>query len=188
MEPGDRLPRSGSCLAVGLAAALLAATLVAVPATAQNTTQITIEAREDCTGDETFCFDVTGDLEDLEPGDVLDIRFENPEDNVQSHNVYIADSGDANVGTEESTPGDRAFANTDDVSPGNETAISTEIPSNAEAIYLWCTVRAHEQQGMFVETELAGTEETGGENGSPGFTALASVLAVAAVGALARDR
>lgn len=189
MPAEDATPSvSSSNALIGLAAVALVVVLAGA-ASAQNTTQVTIEAREDCTGDKTFCYDVTGDLEELEPGDILDITLENPEDNLQEHNVYLADSSDANVGAEEATPGDRAFANTEDVMPGNETSLSAEIPSNAESIYLWCTIRAHEQQGMFLETELAGTDEgTDGTNGSSGFTAIAGVAAFAGLAVLSRRR
>lgn len=170
-------------IALTLAVTLLLVGLLAAPASAQNTTQITLEAREDCP-DTTFCFEVVGDLEDVEPGDVLDITLENPAENLQEHNVHVAKASEANVGEEESTPSNRAFASSEDVSPGNETSLSTEIPDNAESIYLWCTIRAHETQGMFVEAELAGVEEEA--NGSPGPGVLATLAAIAAVGGLAR--
>lgn len=174
------LPSSRTLTSLGVITILV---LLAGMASAQNTTQVTIEAREDCP-ETTFCFDVTGDIEEAEPGDVLDVTFVNPEENLQEHNVYVALSSEANVGDEEATEPRQAFANTENVSPGNETTLSAEIPEDAEAIYLWCTVRAHEQQGMNREVELAGIEEE--TNGSPGFTALAALGTLVGLAALTR--
>lgn len=174
-------PSSRALTSLGVIALLV---LLAGMASAQNTTQVTIEAREDCP-ETTFCFDVTGDIGDAEPGDVLDITFVNPEDNLQEHNVYLALGSEANVGDEEATEPRVAFANTEDVSPGNETTLSAEIPEDAEGLYLWCTVRAHEQQGMNREVELAGVEEET-ENGSPGFTAVAVLGSLVGLAALTR--
>lgn len=173
-------------VAVSIAISTFLLLVLATSAAAQNTTQITVEASEDCP-ESTFCFEITGSLDEVEPGDVLDITFENPEDNVQEHNLYLADREDANTG-DESTPGNRALANTEDVSPGNETTISTEVPDNIEAVYMWCTIRAHEQQGMNREAELAGIEEGGGENGSPGFGVGLAAGALLGVAVLARRR
>lgn len=188
MEPDDVRgpPRAGwRSIAFTLVVTLALCALLAGSASAQNTTQVTIEAREDCP-DTTFCFEVTGDLEDVEPGDILDVTLENPEDNLQEHNVHITTREDANVGDEEATPSNRAFANSDDISPGEQTSFSAEIPDNAEAIYLWCTIRAHEQQGMWVEAELAGIEQEEETNGSPGFTGLAALGALAGLALAAR--
>lgn len=190
MEPEDpeEPQRSSSRLpiALSLALTLVVVGVLASSASAQNTTQITIEAREDC-AETTFCFEITGNLEEAEPGDILDITFENPEDNLQPHNVHLALSSEANVGEEESTEPRVAFANTEDISPGNETTLSAQIPEDAEGVYLWCSIRAHEQQGMYREAQLAGTGDGGGTNGSPGFGALAGV-AVLALAGLARRR
>jgi hypothetical protein len=183
---GRRRPSLHVRLATVLGLTLVALGFLAAPSSAQNTTQITVEASEDCP-ESTFCFEITGSLDEVEPGDVLDITFENPEDNVQEHNLYLADREDANTG-DESTPGNRALANTEDVSPGNETTISTEVPDNIEAVYMWCTIRAHEQQGMNREAELAGIEEGGGENGSPGFGVGLAAGALLGVAVLARRR
>lgn len=172
-------PSSGALTGLG---ALVLVVLLAGVASAQNTTQVTIEAREDCP-ETTFCFDFTGDVEDAEPGDVLDVTFVNPEDNLQEHNVYLALSSEANVGDEEATEPRVAFANTEDISPGNETTLSAEIPEDAEAVYLWCTVRAHEQQGMNREVELAGIEEA---NGSPGFALGTTLATIAGLAVLTR--
>lgn len=167
-------------------AALVLVALLAGTASAQNTTQLTVEAREDCP-ETTFCFEITGALEDAEPGDVLDITLVNPEDNLQVHNVHLALSSEANVGEEEEATEPRvAFASTEDVSPGNETTLSAEIPEDAEGVYLWCTIRAHEQQGMFRDAELAGVEE--GANGSPGLATWSVLLAMGGLAALTRDR
>jgi uncharacterized cupredoxin-like copper-binding protein len=175
--------RLGILVAFGLCLAGLA---LATSAAAQNTTQITVEAREDCP-DTTFCFAITGSVDNVEPGDQLDITLENPENNFQEHNLYLALSSEANVGEDEATQGRVAFANTGDVQPGNETTLSAEIPEDAENVYLWCTVRAHETQGMNQEIELAGVEEEG-TNGSPSLGLAVTVAAVFGMAALTRRR
>lgn len=185
-EEPEGSQRVGSVRTASVAvAALVLVTLLAATAGAQNTTQLTVEAREDC-AETTFCFEITGDLEDAEPGDVLDITLVNPEDNLQEHNLHLALSSEANVGEEEATEPRVAFASTEDVSPGNETTLSVEIPEEAEGVYLWCTIRAHEQQGMFRDVGLAGVEED--VDGSPGLATWSVLLALGGLAVLTRER
>lgn len=180
----NRSISTGSLVALGL---LVVVVGLATSASAQNTTQVTVTAREDCAGT-TFCFEVTGPIEEAQPGGILDITFENPEQNIQDHNLYLALGSEANVGEEESTEPRVAFDSTEDISPGNQTTLSAQIPEEAESVYLWCTIRAHETQGMNREVELAGTEDEGGQNGSPGPGVLASLVALAGLAALRRRR
>lgn len=186
-DDGNGYQASGRRLGWTLAIGLALVGLLAVSASAQNTTQLTITAREDC-AETTFCFEITGDLDNIQPGSILDITFENPSDNLQEHNVHLALGSEANVGSDQATEARTAFASTEDLAPGNQTTLSAQIPEEAESVYLWCTIRAHEQQGMFREVELAGTQEGGGGNGSPGFGTIAAVGAVVGLAALLRRR
>ncbi len=164
----------GPWLALGLllAGGLLAGVLPS-PASAQDTVDLTLEASEDCP-DTTFCFEVTeGDLDDLEAGNTVSLTLVNPEDNVLDHNVHLTNRSEADVGGQ--TPEDAAFAHTEDASPGEEVTTQVEVPEDVDAIYLWCSVNNHEEQGMYEEVEMGGLGD-GGTNESPGPGMLVAML------------
>lgn len=178
----------GSLLA--LVAAVALATLAgpaATPAAAHaGAYQLTLEASEDCP-DRTYCFEVTeGSLDEITPGEEIQVTLVNPESNDLEHNVKVTPLQNADPDRET----DDAKAGTDDLQPGEEASFEYFVPQGVDGLYLWCDFGVHEGQGMYLEASFggdgastSGQEET---NGSPGPGALAALAGLAAVALLAR--
>lgn len=164
---------------------------------------VTLEAAEgpDCdpTGQQVACFLVTnGSLEDLPAGGTVHLMLENA--GQLDHNVFVTDAANADENNADTAGGD-AIASTDTVSAGGNASVSFTVPSDAEALYLWCDVQGHEPLGMYLNATVSdapasgnGTSDdgTGDEAGTdaeeeanplpaPGAVLLASAVALAAL-------
>lgn len=163
-----------------LIACVVLAAVAAQPAALAHTGHgvfVVLEAGEagDCP-DGSYCFDVVrGDLADITPGADVELELENPEDNGIQHNAHVARLADRNQGG--NTPTTSAFANTEDVDPGQTTTINFTVPTDADEVYIWCTIAGHESGGMWITSGEADGGSADG-NGSPGFTALGALAGI----------
>lgn len=128
------------------AAILLALSLPA--ATGQPSLTLEIHAQgDDCPDGEAFCFTVQrGSLEALEPGTEVTIALENRDSSM--HNLYVAPLEDANPNRD--TDPDHALAGTRDLPEGGQDRITLTAPEDAQGLYLWCEIGAHERLGMIL--------------------------------------
>lgn len=159
-------------------------------ATAQSTVQLTIQPSEDC-ADSTYCYELTsGSLLEVSAGDTLEITFENPSSNNLDHNLHLAKAANANS-NHEGTAKSQAFANTDDVSPGEEATLTAQVPADASGLYLWCTVGVHESQGMWDEASFSERGPGDGStsaNSSPGPGVVLAITGLAGLALVLRRR
>lgn len=179
----DARSRSLVLLAALSVLALVAGPVVSPAAAHAGATQITLEAQEDCP-DSTYCFEVTqGSLDEVKPGEEINVTLVNPSSNSLSHNLHLVDSADADEGGD--TAASTAEASTPNVSPGEQASFEFFVPQGMSGLYLWCDVGAHESQGMYTSTSFDGSGGQGddggdgGTNGSPGPGAIVGLLAVA---------
>lgn len=177
-------------------AAVATLILLSAPA-AQAQTQVTVTAQESCSGDKTFCYDISGPAS-FEPGETVNLTFVNPSSNGARHNVHVDLDGDYDP-DHTGTSADAAEHNTTTLQPGNETSIEFTVPSDSDEAYLWCTVAGHESLGMWdligVEApdDEDGTQDGGGGNGdgqqaTPGFGAVTALAAAGVAAALLTRR
>lgn len=160
----------------GLALAALAVLILLAP-TGAAVTQVTMAAQEgpDCptTEQKLYCLTVTeGQLDGVQQGELVQLSLIN--EGQAPHNVYVTTADNADTGTRD-TPADAAFANTSTIGEGEETNASFTVPSDAEALYLWCEVGNHEALGMWIEVSVEpaqdagnGTDDDGGGVGDAG--------------------
>jgi uncharacterized cupredoxin-like copper-binding protein len=181
----------GTLLALATALALtLLAGPVLTPASAHGAAyDLTVEASEDCP-DTTYCFEVTeGSVDEVAPGEEVNLTIVNPEDNSRDHNLYVTTIGQASE--DRDTDASAAEKNTDTVSPGEQASLEYFVPQGADGLYVWCDVGVHENQGMYLEipfTEDAsnpGEEET---NNSPGLGVATLIGTLAVIALLSRQR
>lgn len=176
-------------------AAVATLILLSAPA-AQAQTQVTVTAQESCSGDKTFCYDISGPAS-FEPGETVNLTFVNPSSNSARHNVHVDLTGDYNA-DHSGTSADAAEHNTTTLRPGNQTTIEFTIPSDAEEAYLWCTVAGHESLGMWdtIAVEAPDTDDGmqdgdgdgDGQQPTPGFGAVAALAAAGVAAALLTRR
>jgi hypothetical protein len=182
--------RSLALLALLTGLALLAGPLSGSAAAHVGHT-ITIEASEDCPN-RTYCFEVTSDsLDDVAPGEETTIKYVNPDSNSLNHNLKVTTKAKADTDNRD-TANSAAFAETENLEPGERTELNFTVPAASDGIYLWCGVGVHEEQGMYRMVSFGSAEDSGNDggsqNGSPGPGALVAVLGAAgAAVALRRD-
>jgi plastocyanin len=172
-----RIPRrAGPTTLVLLTLALLAA----IPsAAAQERVEVTVEARQDCPGDDELCLKVTkGALNDLAPGTSATITFRNQAG--QEHNLHAAALNEADV-SHQDTKAEIALGHTNlTVKKNASDAFTFDVPDNAVGIYLWCDLASHETQGMWLEKRFDKETGAGLRDAGPG-TPLPAALAVTAL-------
>lgn len=178
--------RTRFLLAALTVAAFAAVAIAPILASAQDE-RITATARESGCGDTTLCFDLSG-AASVAPGATVEFTLVNPDDNDSHHNLYVDTTGDYDTNHDD-TAADAAEQNTDDVDPGNQTTLTVTAPMDGD-LYIWCEVSGHESLGMWARIPVTsdttnGDDGTGdgGQNGVPGFGAVAALAAAGIVAA-----
>jgi plastocyanin len=157
-------------------AATVALVAAAAPALAQADASVTIEAPAECQ-ETTFCYEVAeGSLDEIEPGDDVEITFRNQAS--AEHNLWVADLADVTPG-DGSEPED-GLNGTEQIAEGEEATVTVTAP-DGEGLYLWCDVPGHEQGGMYIEAPYESEASGGQQSPAVGPAALAAVLGAAAL-------
>lgn len=119
----------------------------------------------------------------LEGGEHVDLVAWNDDD--EAHRILVTANSSADP-THEDTPAEVALAATDRLEPGtSQTAGEFVVPSDAEALYLWCDEPGHEAEGAWMRLAVDPDEQEASETplGSGWLlVALAGALAVLRAG------
>lgn len=147
-----------------LIAALFLVSLVPT-AHAQPDVSLTIEAYDDadeCEGDRSYCYEVEeGSVDAIEPGASVEITLVN-EGSIE-HELVVTPLSAADPDRSDTDESD-GIDEIEPIGPGERATETFEIPEDADGVYLWCDIGAHEQLGMWIAHGFA--EQDG--NGAPG--------------------
>lgn len=149
--------RRSAILGLALVVVLAIASLAIAHEVADMATQLTIAAREadDCSDGSSYCFVVTeGNLSELGPNTTVRLTF--VDEGTMVHNVAVTRLRDADPSHEE-TSMEGMFAGTAErIEANSSQTFFFHIPADAQGVYLWCHVTAHEKLGMWLQTAFDG--------------------------------